>query len=879
MIVGLWAVALIRRRAGRLLAAAGGVAVAVALLASIGAFLTAAEASMTTRATHGVAVDWQVQVAAGVDPATVADAARATPGTLAVQTVGFGRAAGLSATADGSTRTTGEARVLGIPDSYRDTFPAQLRTLAGADTGVLVAQQTAANLGIRPGQTFQINGAAAAATTVTVDGIVDLPAADTLFQVVGAPPGSQPSAPPDNVVLLPESQWRVLFGAAGGSTIQIHVARDHALPAAPATAYMQATGAARNFEARLAGAATVGDNLAATLDAARSDAAYARVLFLFLATPGVVLAGLLTAAVVDAGAGRRRAEQALLRQRGAGTAMVLVLAGVEALIVGVVGALFGVAAAAVLGLTVFASAGSAVVASGWADVAAVLGLVLAALTVLGPAWRDHRRQTVTAARQTLTRPRAPWWTRWGLDLAVLAVSGVVFWLTGQSDYTLVLAPEGVAQISVSYWAFAGPFLLWIGIGLLGWRLADLLLARGRPLLKRALVPVAGRLAPVVAASLARRRRPLARSVVLVALALAFAGSTATFNATYVQQAEADAALTNGADVIVTESPGAPVGPAASAQLAALPGVRSVEPLQHRFGYVGTDIQDVFGVRPSTITNVTVLRDTYFQGGTARQLMDTLAAEPDSILVSAETVKDFQLLPGDLLNLRLPAGRGGQLMTVPFHYVGVVTEFPTAPKDSFFVANAAYLAEATGSDAVGAFLVDTGGVGTTDVAAAAQALLGPTARVTDIADVRARIGSSLTAVDLSRLTQVELGFALVLAVAAGGLVAALGLTERRRSTAITAALGASPRQLRAFTLGEVSLVTVGGVTAGAIGGWLLSLMLVAVLTGVFDPPPTSPTVPWGYLALVTGLVVLALGSAGVAAARTSQRTGLQILRGL
>jgi putative ABC transport system permease protein len=219
------------------------------------------------------------------------------------------------------------------------------------------------------------------------------------------------------------------------------------------------------------------------------------------------------------------------------------------------------------------------------------------------------------------------------------------------------------------------------------------------------------------------------------------------------------------------------------------------------------------------------------------------------------------------------------MTVPFHYVGVVTEFPTAPKDSFFVANAAYLAQATGSDAVGAFLVDTGGVGTTGVAAAAKALLGPTATVTDIADVRARIGSSLTAVDLSRLTQVELGFALVLAVAAGGLVAALGLTERRRSTAITAALGASPRQLRAFTLGEVSLVTVGGVTAGAFGGWLLSLMLVAVLTGVFDPPPTSPAVPWGYLALITGLAVLALGSAGVAAARVSRRTGLQILRGL
>lgn len=40
--------------------------------------------------------------------------------------------------------------------------------------------------------------------------------------------------------------------------------------------------------------------------------------------------------------------------------------------------------------------------------------------------------------------------------------------------------------------------------------------------------------------------------------------------------------------------------------------------------------------------------------------------------------------------------------MPFHYVGVVREFPTAPSDSFLVANAEYVADATGSDAVGAF---------------------------------------------------------------------------------------------------------------------------------------------------------------------------------
>lgn len=82
-------------------------------------------------------------------------------------------------------------------------------------------------------------------------------------------------------------------------------------------------------------------------------------------------------------------------------------------------------------------------------------------------------------------------------------------------------------------------------------------------------------------------------------------------------------------------------------------------------------------------------------------MCVLAATPDSILVSAETVKDFQLRPGDPLALRLTDRATRHQKPVTFHYVGVVNEFPTAPKDSFFVANASYISAQTGSTAVGA----------------------------------------------------------------------------------------------------------------------------------------------------------------------------------
>jgi len=467
----------------------------------------------------------------------------------------------------------------------------------------------------------------------------------------------------------------------------------------------------------------------------------------------------------------------------------------------------------------------------------------------------------------------------GVDFLLIAGALLVFWASGSNNYSLVLAPEGVATISVSYWAFLGPALLWLGAAMLLWRIANLALKHGRRPLARLIAPLTGRLAQVGASSMSRQRRPLTRALVLLALAISFAASTASFNATYQQQAEADAQLSNGADVTVSESPGLKVGPAATTAIASVAGVRQVEPIQHRFAYVGADLQDLYGVRPASITGATSLQDAYFVGGTAKTLMAKLASQPDAILVSDETVKDFQLAPGDLINLRLQDSVTKKLQTVPFHYAGIVKEFPTAPKDSFFVANADYITKVTGSDAVGAFLVDTGGTNQSAIAADLQRRLGAQAAITNVTQARSQVGSSLTSVNLAGLTRLELVFAVLLAASAGGIVLAVGLAERRRSLAILSVLGARRRQLRGLALSEGLLITLGGLTGGALIAWGLSQMLVKVLTGVFDPPPSAIAVPWGYLAITMIAVVAALGIAALVSARASTRPAVEELRDL
>jgi putative ABC transport system permease protein len=883
----IWLRGLLGRRGGRLAAAGLGITFAVALLAALGSFLGASKATMAQRAIQQVAVDWQVEVQPGADPAAVLSALRSDSRVTAALPVGFAAISGLTASHGATTLTTGSGMVLGLPSGYQATFPGELRYLAGSADGVLIAQQTAANLHASVGDVINISRTGLAPVQARVNGIVDLPQADSLFQRIGVVASAQPQAPPDNVLLLPMAQWQRFFGPLAGQRpdlvrTQVHVRLRHDLPADPAAAFTTVTGAASNTEARLAGVGLVGDNLGAALGAAREDALYAQILFLFLGVPGAVLAGVLTVMIANSAAPRRRREQALLRARGATARQLLRLAAAEALTVGFGGAVAGLLLAALIGRTAFGSAdfgATGAAAAAWAASAVGAGLLIAVGAVLIPAWRDQRAITVTDARRVLGRPQRTWWMRYGLDLWLLLGAAAVFYLTSRNGYQLVLVPEGLPTLSVSYWAFAGPAMFWAGAALLSWRLTDLLLSRGRPVLARLSRPLAGTLSGTVAASLSRQRRILTRTVTLLALAIVFASSTAIFDATYRQQARVDALLTNGADVTVTESPGALAPPTLAQGIARVPGVGSVEPVQHRFAYVGSDLQDLYGVRPVTVAGATRLQDAYFTGGTARQLISQLARQPDAVLVSAETVRDFQLSPGDLLRLRLQDGRTGRRVLVPFHYVGIVKEFPTAPRDSFFVANASYVAARTGNPSVGEFLINTDGTPPPVVAARLRAALGPTVGISDIVTSRRIIASTLTAVDLSGLTKVELSFALALAISATALLLTLGFVERRRTFALAGVLGAHSRQLAGFVWCEVLVTGAAGAILGAAAGWVLSQMLVKVLSGVFDPPPEQLSVPWAYLSVVAGVATLGLAIAALAAIRAARRPPLSVLREL
>jgi putative ABC transport system permease protein len=88
-----------------------------------------------------------------------------------------------------------------------------------------------------------------------------------------------------------------------------------------------------------------------------------------------------------------------------------------------------------------------------------------------------------------------------------------------------------------------------------------------------------------------------------------------------------------------------------------------------------------------------------------------------------------------------------------------------------------------------------------------------------------------------------------------------------------------RQLGGFVWGGSAFVTTGGLILGTVAAVVISDMLVKVLTGVFDPPPDTLSVPWLYLGGVIVLTIAAVGAAGAVTLRALRRPAIEDLRDL
>ncbi|MDX6492322.1 MAG: putative transport system permease protein, partial [Gaiellaceae bacterium] len=777
-------------------------AASAALLGAMVLFVGHSLRTMTGSAVRSVPLDWQGPVASATAAERVARDVGRQPGVKAAVPAATAPFAGIRNHTDAGAVQAGSGSILAVPSDYLSHFQT-LRMLRGSlrEGAVVLDQQLAATLqaqvGVRVAVTVRRGQAP---VRLSVSGVAVVTAGDVLFQPLNPLVGPAAAQPPADIAIVPFRTFvakvaprlasapaptaaaAAVPGVAVGVSWQVQAQVDPAaLGGSPRHAYDLANRIRNRAERQLTGRVQFVDNLSDGLSTAAGDALYAEALYIMLAVPGA-LVGLGLAYLAALGAVERdRRTLRLLRARGASRRRLLGLAALESVAVGLAAGVLGTAGAL---LATRALVGGSLREWPWALVTCVGVGVAGALAA-----------RIATGRGVLAdggRPGKPLWQRLYLDLIALAISGLVYWLTARTGFSAVVNPDSNPTLSLSVYMFLAPALLWIGATLLLVRLRGRLFARLVP--SRATSP-----GGYLLASAGRRTAAINRGLVLVALLLAFAVNLGVFAATYDQQARVDAQLTLGADVVVTGATGV------ESAVAGVPGVAGTTALDHTYAYVGPDLQDTFGIDAATFTKGSSLRDSYFVGGTAQQMLQRLRARPDGILVSKETVTDYSLNEGDLLRLRTLDHRTGGFHVVPFHVVGVVQEFPSAPRDSFMVANRSYLLQATHDPGPNVVFAKASGNPATVARRVAAATAGQGTLVKNIRDQGVDVVSPITAVDLHGISRIEGAFALLLAAAGLALYVAVAIAERRQEFATMSALGTRANRILSFVWSEVALI--------------------------------------------------------------------------
>lgn len=787
------------------------------------------------------------------------------------------------------------ARVFGFDAGYigRDST---IKVVKGAQVPgkALLSVEAAHNLRVSAGDTVSLGLPDGSQMNVPISGIVDLSQARSLFVSRLGAHFEVFQYVPASVVIDPAMFTDVVMPAYERTAakrgerlksppvreVDIGVKRE-LLDADPGTALKQTQQIGASVSAVAGRQDFLLDNISNTLAVARGDANVAKRLFLFLGIPGGLLAAMLAAYAGNVLANAQRREQATLRIRGASRRHLLAMLSLRVSCITVVGSVAGVALGYLSAVLVVGNHTLTRAATGRLVASGVLGTLIGLLATGAALYITGRRSIDREINDDRSRlaVRIPVWRRYRLDMIGVLVLGIATAVAvKQSAFDGVPGSVYVGRSVKLPLALLGlPVVAWIAGGLLAGRCcAWILRARhakattdfGRPL--RLLYRL----------SLRRRSWAVAEAAVVVGLIVALGTSLAVFTASYDRAKAADARYVTGSDIRISPSPGLErTYRSADRSRFKVGGIGTVAPVVYSTQNViirshrTSDPMNLAAVDPKTYSHVAPLKDNQFTTSTAARAIDMLVRQPNAVLLNTDKADFLQAGVGDTLNVLLARGSAQQVET-KLKVVGLFDRLPGFPDGADALMNLTQHEAALPSTTPDFFLAQTTDGSDATLGRAVTTLRnGPAAggglRIESRATALAKDQSSLAALNIRGLLDLNSGYALAMGTVAIAIFVFGLLLQRRREYVTLRAQGLEPRAIRALIAAEAATVAVAGCISGVLVGLVMGGYFIKVLRPLFVLTPPYH-IPIGATIAVVASVLLATAATSAAASTLVNR---------
>ena len=753
---------------------------------------------------------------------------------------------------------TGPVRIFGFDAAYAEADDA-IRIVEGRfePGGAVISSEAARDLNIGIGDPVTADLPDGSTMVRDVTGIADLSAARSLFSSRRGGDLETFIYTRNAIVVSPVDFADIVYPAyeraatTTGERLRNPPIReiditldDTRLAADPATAVGETIAIAEAVSEVAASQDYLLDNISNTLQVAADDAVVAKRLFVFLGVPGGLLGAALAAYAGTVLAGAQRREQATLRVRGASRRHLVRMLGVRtALLTGVgsvVGLLLGYGAtAAILGQESLSRASAASLIRS-AITGSVGGFLVtgAALYITG---RRSIDREINEDRARLAH-RPPLWRRAWLDLIILGLvvigTGVALWADAFAGAAGSVYFGRSVQLNLSLLVF--PIAVWLAGSLLAARVLGSVLTATQP---QSSAHLQRPLASLYRLSIGRRPWAIGNGAVVVALVVALATCLTAFTASYDGAKRRDALYANGSDVRITPRPNSEmvIGPD-DADVFRTEGIEAVSPVIYAPSNVilrsarTSDPANLAAIDPAGFVAVAPLDGTRFVEADATAALESLADAPDTILLSEEMADFLKVEVGDTLHVLVARATDDQV-EIDLVITTLFERIPGFPDGADAVMSLARHTEAAPNKPPDFFLASTVAPDDETLEQAVTAIRqGPGIRSAFGIETRistlASDQSSLAALNIAGLTDLDASFALGMAVVAIAIFVFGLLLARRREYVTLRAQGMEASAIRLLIGSEAATVAAAGAVSGLVVGAVMGFYFVSVLRPLF-----------------------------------------------